>query len=139
MGVFGTFYKSKTSFLPCQDFFSVILFINFRTGNPFNIKIPPIFESNVYIQSEGAAQLRRAAGEEVNIMATSTLSNSRLSLEFDAGIDGKGNTIYARKSFNNVKPQATDDQLYEIVQALVPLQQHELSMIERNNTSVISA
>ena len=72
-------------------------------------------------------------------MATSTLSNSRLSLEFDAGIDGKGNTIYARKSFNNVKPQATDDQLYEIVQALVPLQQHELSMIERNNTSVISA
>ena len=72
-------------------------------------------------------------------MATSTLSNSRLSLEFDAGIDGKGNTVYARKSFNNVKPQATDDQLYEIVQALVPLQQHELSMIERNNTSVISA
>lgn len=72
-------------------------------------------------------------------MATSTLSNSRLILEFDAGIDGKGNTVYARKSFNNVKPQATDDQLYAIVQALVPLQQHELSMIERNNTSVISA
>lgn len=72
-------------------------------------------------------------------MATATLSDSRLSIEFDAGVDGEGNAVFTHKNFNNVKTDADNDQLYNIVQALVPLQQHELSTIERDNTFILGA
>lgn len=72
-------------------------------------------------------------------MATSTLSDSRLSIEFDAGVDGEGNAVVMHKSFNNVKSDADNDQLYDIVQALVPLQQHELATVERDNTFILTA
>lgn len=71
-------------------------------------------------------------------MATSTLTDSRLQLEFDAGMDVEGNQITKRKSLNNVKITATPDQLYNITNALVPLQQYPLVVAERDNTSVIT-
>lgn len=72
-------------------------------------------------------------------MATATLASSRLSVTFDAGVDGDGDPVYTRKSFNNVKPDAENDDLYDIVQALAPLQEHELSTIERDNTFILTA
>ncbi|MQM40373.1 hypothetical protein KBTX_04422 [wastewater metagenome] len=72
-------------------------------------------------------------------MATATFSDSRLSIAFDAGVDGEGNAVVTHKSFNNVKTDANNDALYAIVQALAPLQQHEVSTIERDNTLILSA
>lgn len=72
-------------------------------------------------------------------MATATLSDSRLSIAFNAGVDGEGDAVVTHKSFNNVKPDADNDQLFDIVQALVPLQQYEVSTIERDKTFILSA
>lgn len=72
-------------------------------------------------------------------MATTTKSDSRLSITFDAGVDGEGNPVTSRKSFNNVKTDASNDLLYDIVQALAPLQQHDVATIERDNTFILSA
>jgi hypothetical protein len=72
-------------------------------------------------------------------MAQATLSDSRMQLEFDAGVDPEGNQITKRKSFNNVKVSAIPDQLYNIATALAPLQQYPLVLIERDNTKIITA
>lgn len=72
-------------------------------------------------------------------MATETLSDSRMSIEFDAGVDGDGNAVSTRKSFNNIKTTATHDQCYNVAQALAPLQQYDVASIERENTFVLTA
>jgi hypothetical protein len=72
-------------------------------------------------------------------MATASIKDSRLRLTFNAGIDTDGNPIVKYKSFNNVKTAALTDQLYNIVTALAPLQQHELSFVERNDSYSITA
>ncbi|MBU8906506.1 DUF1659 domain-containing protein [Desertibacillus haloalkaliphilus] len=61
------------------------------------------------------------------------IKNSRLSLQFEVGIDDDGLPIYRTKSFNNVKLNATDEQLTNTAQALIGLQQHPAMSIERNN------
>jgi hypothetical protein len=72
-------------------------------------------------------------------MATANHTDSRLRIEFNAGMDLDGNPIVKYKSFNNVKTASTADQLYTIVSALAPLQQHELSNVERNDSFRITA
>ncbi|MFD1017972.1 DUF1659 domain-containing protein [Thalassobacillus hwangdonensis] len=67
----------------------------------------------------------------------SETQSSRLQLVFENGVDGKGEPVYKTKSFNNVKTQATDEQLYEVAVALEPLQQQLWHSIERNDNAVI--
>lgn len=59
--------------------------------------------------------------------------SSRLSLIFEVGTDEHGEIIYRTKSFHNVKGTATNEQLVEIANALVPLQQYSLERVERTN------
>jgi hypothetical protein len=73
------------------------------------------------------------------MMATATHFDARLSIAFDAGVDPEGNPVSKSKSFNNVKTDATNDQLYEIVQAIAPLQQYSVISIERDNTFALTA
>ncbi|MFD1361399.1 DUF1659 domain-containing protein [Lentibacillus salinarum] len=72
-------------------------------------------------------------------MAVAQKVSSRLRLVLDDGDDMMtGETIYKTKSFNNVKPEATADQLYAIATALEGLQERPIYMIERHDGSEIS-
>ncbi|WLD94886.1 DUF1659 domain-containing protein [Alkalihalobacillus sp. AL-G] len=72
-------------------------------------------------------------------MATAVMNDTRLSVTFDAGVDLEGKPVYKRKSFNNVKSSATHDHLYNMVQALAPLQQYPVFQIERTNSFDLTA
>lgn len=64
-------------------------------------------------------------------------TDARLQLVFDKGIDADGNMVLTRKSFNNVKIAATDEQLYEVSNALATLQERILFKVERNDQSLL--
>lgn len=72
-------------------------------------------------------------------MALATMTDSRLQLTFEDGLDAEGKPLFTNKYFNNVKTSATTDQLYAVTTALVPLQQLTLTGIERDNTNVITS
>ncbi|MGP4038843.1 DUF1659 domain-containing protein [Gracilibacillus sp. D59] len=72
-------------------------------------------------------------------MALAERTDSRMQLTFENGTDPvSGDPIYKTKSFNNVKLDATADQLLAVTQALVPLQQLVLYTVERNDTALIT-
>ncbi|WP_053218172.1 DUF1659 domain-containing protein [Virgibacillus senegalensis] len=72
-------------------------------------------------------------------MADTQKVDSRLQLVFQEGIDGEtGDPILKNKSFNNVKTEATADQLMAISTALVDLQQRDLYSVKRNDSSLIT-
>ena len=71
-------------------------------------------------------------------MAIADLTNSQLQLVFNDGTDtSTGQPIYVTKSFNNVKPAATADQLHAIAVAFVGLQERNLYTIHRRDSSEI--
>ncbi|WP_188454880.1 DUF1659 domain-containing protein [Virgibacillus oceani] len=71
-------------------------------------------------------------------MAVAETIKSTLQLILDEGIDPEsGKQIFKLKSFNNVKTEATADQLYAIAQAVAPLQERPLYSIEREDSSEI--
>ncbi|MFD2044498.1 DUF1659 domain-containing protein [Ornithinibacillus salinisoli] len=71
-------------------------------------------------------------------MAVADMMNSQLRLVLYDGDDlVTGDPIYKFKSFNNVKTEATADQLYAIATALVDLQERPLFNIERKDSSDI--
>ncbi|GAE33683.1 DUF1659 domain-containing protein [Halalkalibacter akibai] len=61
------------------------------------------------------------------------LIDSRLVLVFTNGVDMDGKDISKSKSFNNIKPTATDLQLTAVVSALAPLQEWTLIKADRTN------
>ncbi|RWZ60791.1 DUF1659 domain-containing protein [Halobacillus fulvus] len=63
--------------------------------------------------------------------------NSQLQLILDDGLNEEGNAVYRTKSFNNVKTEATSEQLYNVAQALAVLQEKPLVMVERKDDSLI--
>ncbi|MFC7393025.1 DUF1659 domain-containing protein [Scopulibacillus cellulosilyticus] len=67
-------------------------------------------------------------------MAMSTLTDTALVMSLDGGMNKDGKPVIKKKSFRNVKINATDDQLYNVAKAIAPLQQYPLISIERNNT-----
>ncbi|TMN21765.1 DUF1659 domain-containing protein [Lentibacillus cibarius] len=72
-------------------------------------------------------------------MAVAQLVDSRMRLILDDGVDEvSGKQLYKTKGFNNVKTDATADQLYAIANAVAPLQQRPLLEVERNDSSNIT-
>ncbi|MFZ4454555.1 DUF1659 domain-containing protein [Salibacterium aidingense] len=59
--------------------------------------------------------------------------NSRLTLEFEAGVDENGETTFKQKNFNNVKPEAEDNSLLTIANAIGVLQDLPVNGITRTN------
>ncbi|MBU5465351.1 DUF1659 domain-containing protein [Virgibacillus sp. MSJ-26] len=73
-------------------------------------------------------------------MAEAKMKSSSLRLVFYTGDDLEtGDPIYKAKSFNNVKENATAEQLFEIAQGIASLQQHELHTVERRDNSEITS
>jgi hypothetical protein len=54
-----------------------------------------------------------------------------LRLQFQTGVDAGGDPVYRNKNLNNVKPQALEQDLYNVAQALAQLQQHPLVAVLR--------
>lgn len=58
--------------------------------------------------------------------------DTRLRLVFYVGDDLEGNPIYKVKTLGNVKPTATNEDLYAVAHALASLQSHILIQAERS-------
>lgn len=60
-------------------------------------------------------------------MAVITTKNpSSLKMRFDCGKNDNGKVIVKSKSFSNVAPDATNDKVYEVVEIIASLQDHDL-------------
>jgi hypothetical protein len=62
---------------------------------------------------------------------------SRMQLRLIVGQDTKGNPIYSSRSYSNVKPLASDDDVFAVGKSLADLQQHELGELRRINEYVL--
>ncbi|WP_160725487.1 DUF1659 domain-containing protein [Bacillus sp. USDA818B3_A] len=72
-------------------------------------------------------------------MAQALLEGTKLRLVFDAGIDNEGNPILKSRTFNNIKKEATVDQLFQAAQAISTLCTDTLNKVERTDSSEILA
>ncbi|MCM3225273.1 DUF1659 domain-containing protein [Terribacillus saccharophilus] len=70
---------------------------------------------------------------------TATHNKTRLSIVLYDGVDpDTGKDKYKTKSFNNIRLDATPDELLQaFVDALVPLQQRNLYAVEKNDHSIL--
>ncbi|HHU87495.1 MAG: DUF1659 domain-containing protein [Pelotomaculaceae bacterium] len=65
-------------------------------------------------------------------MAVSKVSiGSVLRLELQAGVDGNGNPVFRNKSLSNVKPTASDQDIFDVAASLAALQELPLNNIIR--------
>ncbi|WP_152658610.1 DUF1659 domain-containing protein [Oceanobacillus sp. CFH 90083] len=72
-------------------------------------------------------------------MAVAQLTESVLQLTFNEGTDPvSGDFILKQKRFNNVKTEATAEQLFLTANAFASVQQHELHGISRRDVSDIN-
>ncbi|MBS5787813.1 MAG: DUF1659 domain-containing protein [Clostridioides difficile] len=68
----------------------------------------------------------------------STKNASSIKLSLDCSVDGKGKTVIKSKSFNNLKSDATDDDIYEVVESTIGLQDFTLLKVNRIDNSTLS-
>ncbi|WP_024621002.1 DUF1659 domain-containing protein [Metaclostridioides mangenotii] len=68
----------------------------------------------------------------------STKNSSSIKLSLDCGIDEKGKTIVRSISFNNLKFDALDDDIYEIVESIMSLQDFNLLQVNKIDNSTLS-
>ncbi len=68
----------------------------------------------------------------------STKNSSSIKLSLDCGVDEKGKTIVKSKSFNNLKFDALDDDIYEIVESIMSLQDFNLLQANKIDNSTLS-
>ncbi|GAA0218995.1 DUF1659 domain-containing protein [Metaclostridioides mangenotii] len=68
----------------------------------------------------------------------STKNSSSIKLSLDCGIDEKGKTIVSSKSFNNLKLDALDDDIYEIVESIMSLQDFKLLQVNKIDNATLS-
>ena len=68
----------------------------------------------------------------------STKNASSIKLSLDCGIDEKGKTIVKSKSFNNLKFDAIDDDIYEVVESIIGLQDFDLLKVNRIDNATLS-
>lgn len=58
-----------------------------------------------------------------------------LQLELQTGVDAQGNPVYRNKNLRFVKPDAADQDLYDVAQALAGLQEYPLYKVSRIDAS----
>lgn len=68
------------------------------------------------------------------MMAQEMLKDTGIRLFFETGLDGNGEPIIKSKSFNNVRKEATVEQIYQASQAIASLSAYPLISLERNNS-----
>lgn len=64
---------------------------------------------------------------------------SSLQLRVQTGTDASGQPLYRVRTYNRVKPAATDQDVYDVAQSLGGLQVHPVSTISRINEGDLSA
>ncbi|MFY9371676.1 MAG: DUF1659 domain-containing protein [bacterium] len=64
---------------------------------------------------------------------------SRLQLRFQTGVDEEGKPIFKLKSYSNVKAEASDEDLFQVAEALGQLQQHVLQGVMRHDSAALIA
>jgi hypothetical protein len=72
-------------------------------------------------------------------MAQASLTATKLLLVFEVGMDKDGKTIYKTKSLNNIRTNATADQLSQTAQALGVLCNDPLQSVGRTDSLDIIA
>ncbi|GAV22840.1 DUF1659 domain-containing protein [Carboxydothermus pertinax] len=60
-----------------------------------------------------------------------------LRLKLVVGDDGSGNPVYAFRSYSNIKPTASNDDLYAVAVALAGLSSYPLNGVFRNDTELL--
>lgn len=60
-----------------------------------------------------------------------TPTNSVLRIQLQTGVNAEGDPIYRNRSFNNIKANALDQDLFDVADVLAGLQQHTLVAIMR--------
>ncbi|WP_066633905.1 DUF1659 domain-containing protein [Desulfolucanica intricata] len=61
--------------------------------------------------------------------------SSSLRMTLQTGVDGEGNPVYRRKSLNNVKTGALDQDIFDTAQAIAGLQEYTLVSVERTDNA----
>jgi len=61
----------------------------------------------------------------------SIATGSVLRMQMQTGVDGNGDPVFRSKSLNNIKPEAADQDLFDVAQALAGLQEHTLAGVLR--------
>ncbi|MGI6226793.1 MAG: DUF1659 domain-containing protein [Peptococcales bacterium] len=62
-----------------------------------------------------------------------TALGSRVQVIVKTGEDEKGNPILKTRTYNRVKADASDDNIYEFATTIASLQKHPLDMVDRVN------
>lgn len=60
-----------------------------------------------------------------------TAQDSKLKLQLDGGLDGKGNTIVKSKTLSKLKSTAVNDDVYDVATSLAGLQTLPLLSVRR--------
>lgn len=73
-------------------------------------------------------------------MAEAMILESRLRLLFETGLNDKGEAIYKTKTYNQIRKDATPDQLHQAAQAIGGLSEYPLASVERaDNFEIVVA
>ncbi|THE11906.1 DUF1659 domain-containing protein [Bacillus timonensis] len=62
------------------------------------------------------------------------IQRTQLRLEFENGLDDKGQMTYKNKNYNNINPLVTAEDLYAVAVSIEKLQSLQLIGIERNDS-----
>lgn len=60
-------------------------------------------------------------------------TDSRLRLMVQTGTDAQGNPVVATRNYSRIKPEATDEGVYQVATVLGELQKHPVFAINRVN------
>ena len=70
-------------------------------------------------------------------MVISTSNASSVKVKFDQGMDLNGDRVIKTKTYSSIKPDASNENIMAVVNALEGLQEHMLSGVNRvDNTSL---
>ena len=72
-------------------------------------------------------------------MANEIVNSSLIRIGYDAGLNEKGDAVIKRKSYANVTPQATPEQIFQTATAIASLQDLAVTEVTRQDTALITA
>ncbi|MFE4426460.1 DUF1659 domain-containing protein [Peribacillus butanolivorans] len=68
-------------------------------------------------------------------MANQIPVSSTLRIDFETGLNEKGSIIFKRRSFSNIKVEATADQLFSASTAIASVQNYPMGEVTRVDTN----
>lgn len=67
------------------------------------------------------------------------LKDSRLKITVSKGVDGTGRDVKRSRTYSNIKPTATDEDIFEVASTLIGLQKNAALNVERLDQKEIVA